>query len=310
MAKNTIKFKWKTEEKTGFSINISFDNKDISKEDNFISVDWGEGKTDIYNGKGQTFYWLGFKTFTHDYSCTGEEFQVTIQTPEHCDSIGFVTKPDYYCPYNINVTELDLSCAPDLITLDLSYLSAKELDVSQNTKLKWLSWNGENITKLDLSNNLDLEYFSPDKPIAHLDLSKHKKLKELYLCDSTTDYSHCLALETLQIIGNSIDVSNLVNLKTLFCCENELTALDVSKNPRLKHLHCHDNNLTELDLSNNPNLKQLDCYGNPLTSLKLHPKTFFGMSKKLKKELAKMGFDVEKQVENLVDNAVSLSSQN
>jgi Leucine-rich repeat (LRR) protein len=70
-------------------------------------------------------------------------------------------------------------------------------------------------------------------------------------------------------IGN---LENLVNLKKLSCCSNQLKSLKeikgIEKLVNLKILHCNDNQLSSLEgIENLQLLKKLHCYNNQLTSL-------------------------------------------
>ena len=327
MAQNKIVFKWRVEEEMQigeeyphFYIKISFSEPlSLFPVDNIFAVDWGDGKTDTYRVEDLEFYsWFNRAKIDHYYDTSdGEEYQVTILTAEHCSTIALLSGSPHY---GASVIELDLSNAPDLTELDYNYWSVSELDVRQNTKLKHLSWYGGEITKLDLSQNNDLESLHPHEAM-RLDLSKNKKLKELS-CYSNVDLSQNLALETLYFYGNPINVSKLVNLKTLYCNKNELTKLDLSKNIALEVLSCEYNNLTELDLTNNPNLEFLDCgdnqltkldvsnnialkylycSNNPLTSLKLNPKTLENWDKENVDRLIEMGFGM---IDNIVKKEI------
>lgn len=60
-----------------------------------------------------------------------------------------------------------------------------------------------------------------------------------------------------------------VNLDTLICNDNLLTAMDISKNLKLIALNCSSNNLGTLDLSEISVLATLDCSNNGLTGLDL-----------------------------------------
>ena len=68
---------------------------------------------------------------------------------------------------------------------------------------------------------------------------------------------------------SSLDVSECVDLRILYCHSNQLTQLDLSNNTNLRWLSCSSNQLTQLDLSNNTNLWSLDCSNNKLTHLDL-----------------------------------------
>jgi Leucine-rich repeat (LRR) protein len=71
----------------------------------------------------------------------------------------------------------------------------------------------------------------------------------------------------------SINLSNCVNLTSLWCSGNDITTLDLSNNKNLSELSCNQNQLTSLDVSNNPLLKVLSCYDNQITSLDLSGNT-------------------------------------
>jgi Leucine-rich repeat (LRR) protein len=53
----------------------------------------------------------------------------------------------------------------------------------------------------------------------------------------------------------------------LDCRNNDLTSLDISDNVELESLYCQYNELIALDVSNNTNLRFMDCSGNQLTTL-------------------------------------------
>lgn len=80
------------------------------------------------------------------------------------------------------------------------------------------------------------------------------------------------------VVGLDIDQRNIqslegifyfINLKTLYCRQNQLTTLDISNNSNLETLDCRSNQLATLDISNNTNLETLSCSGNQLTTLDL-----------------------------------------
>ena len=63
----------------------------------------------------------------------------------------------------------------------------------------------------------------------------------------------------------ALDVSKDTALTVLWCSENQLTALDVSKNTVLTRLRCDRNQLTALDVSKNTDWTTLRCEWNQLT---------------------------------------------
>ncbi len=80
------------------------------------------------------------------------------------------------------------------------------------------------------------------------------ELREVYICQ------HDLT---------ALDVSKLTKLEVLVCWENRLTALDVSKNTALRELYCLNNNIQSLDLTKNHELRELHCVNNLIETLEL-----------------------------------------
>jgi len=113
--------------------------------------------------------------------------------------------------------------------------------------------NGNQLTNLDISNNLALtNLWCHGNQLTSLDVSNHLALTELYCHGNQL---------------TSLDVSNNVGLTELYCNWNQFASLDVSNNVGLTVLRCHGNQLTSLDVSNNNALTKLLCQGNQLTFL-------------------------------------------
>jgi hypothetical protein len=69
-------------------------------------------------------------------------------------------------------------------------------------------------------------------------------------------------------LTDTLDVSDLKNLKNLFCHNNKLTNLVFGPNlGSLKTVVCYNNRLTRLSVSGLPNLTKLYCYSNLLDNL-------------------------------------------
>ncbi len=60
-------------------------------------------------------------------------------------------------------------------------------------------------------------------------------------------------------ISDMTGIEKFINLDTLDCSHNQLTALDVSNNTALIEFSSYGNNLTNLDFSNNTGLIRLIC---------------------------------------------------
>jgi len=101
--------------------------------------------------------------------------------------------------------------------------------------IKWLDCSINNLTTLDISNNLALELLdcSYNFQLSNLDLSNHTALKMLdcsYNQFSTLELSNNLALEMFDCSGNqftTLDLSNHTNLIGFGCEDNQLTSLNI-----------------------------------------------------------------------------------
>ena len=160
-----------------------------------------------------------------------------------------------------------------------------------------LKLSSNDITTLDLSNNLALELFwDSSSSLESIDLDQNIALKDLniYMCQLTTlnvaqntnlkdisvvgnmiegalDFSQNLAAVTIQVAVNplltSVDVSGCSNLVLLNAKDVALSELNVTQNPNLGFLFAQNNNLSDLNISQNPYLKTLKVGDNNLTSL-------------------------------------------
>ena len=142
------------------------------------------------------------------------------------------------------------------------------------SKIRRLSCKGNQLTKLNVSNNYELwDFDCSENQLIELNVSKNSKLYYMNCSGNKLielDISNCTELVTLDCILNqltALDVSNNPQLMFLQCPNNQLTALDVSNNPRLESLVVQYNQLTELNVSNNSELKTLHCSYNQLTKL-------------------------------------------
>jgi Leucine-rich repeat (LRR) protein len=140
-----------------------------------------------------------------------------------------------------------------LINFECDNNNLTDIDVSNNTKLKFLSVGGNQLTKLNVSKNTALtDLYFHENQISSIDVSQNTALKMLYFTKNTI---------------TNIDVTNNPILTHLYCNSNQLTTLNVSKNTALTNLTCDHNQLTNLDISNNTLLGAIDCNSNQLKSL-------------------------------------------
>ena len=154
------------------------------------------------------------------------------------------------------------------------------LDVSIHHKLEYLSCYSNELSNLNVKNNVDLRIlYCQNNKLKNIDISKnakiwafgchHNQITDLSVSQNTN-------LKELYCYNNqlkSIDVSKNTELESFGCENNALTSLDVSKNTKLMRLSCEANSISSLDLSNNPDLKRVTCWSNQLLSLNVSKNT-------------------------------------
>lgn len=150
------------------------------------------------------------------------------------------------------------------------------LDVSQNSTLKTLHCNGNDLTELNLTNNTELEELKCfSNNLTALNISQNSKLKRLY-CSynrlTQLDVTKNELLEEFHCYNNQLSELNVTmnkKLRELGCLSNKISSLDLSQNGELLELYCSENQLTELNVSKNTQLLRLSCSQNALTLLDL-----------------------------------------
>ena len=228
------------------------------------TVQWGDGNT-------QTLELIEIpKTIKHTYAAATSERKITV-TGNRITLLG--------CSDN-QLTSLDLSKNPKLVSLECSTNKLTVLDLSKNTGLAALECSGNSLTVLDVSKNTELLYlYCIGNRISSLDVSKNTELQSLSCADnnlSSLDVSKNTELTYLSCSGDkltTLDVSKNTKLTELSCSYSRLSTLDVSKNTALTSLYCSDNNLSALDLSHNTELRYLYCSENNLSALDLSKNT-------------------------------------
>jgi len=172
------------------------------------------------------------------------------------------------------LTSLDVSGNSKLRYLTCNSNQLTDLNLSKNPALQSLYCYYNQLTSLDLSNNTALQDLSCyNNQLTSLDLSNNTALLSLscsYNPIPSIDISHNTELQSLQVNGlglSNLDFSHNTKLTYLSCSSNNLTTVDVSAFPALTSLYVSYNPLTSFDISNNPALENLDCSGLSLTSL-------------------------------------------
>lgn len=152
--------------------------------------------------------------------------------------------------------EISLEEALKVEEINCSELKIESLDGIQfMPNLKSLYCSRNQIEKLDLSHNINLEYLSCyDNPLSELIIAGCEKLITIY-----TKYCNL----------KRIDLSTNLLLKTLSCSFNPLRTIDISRNKHLESLNVRRCNLSDIILCNNSNLRVLDCSENDIKLLEL-----------------------------------------
>lgn len=81
---------------------------------------------------------------------------------------------------------------------------------------------------------------------------------------------YLVELRGLYCMDNEIedmDISNNKLLTGVWCSGNKFTSLDFTPNPDLEWVYCFDCNLTSLNVANNPKMSYIECNTNPLKTL-------------------------------------------
>lgn len=208
-------------------------------------------------------------------SWTDDSPIIKFKDPKFLNALLEITYSDGYYPIipidrngDGQITEKEASVTTEIMLFETGIRNMDE--IKYFISLTYLSFEGSELTSLDLSNNIALMHLIfGGTQLSTLDISKNTALKEL-VCGNNQltalDLSNNTALEYLSCHGNQLtafDVSNNLSLAELYCNENQLTSLDVSKNTALTRLNCSNNQLKTLDLSKNTSLTFLSCSNNP-----------------------------------------------
>ena len=168
---------------------------------------------------------------------------------------------------NLELTQLSLS-ATLLNTIDLSnnlelenlslsnnpYINS--LDISSHTKLRYLTLNFMSQLNFD---NLDLSLY-PE--LINLRLNGNEL--------TSIDVSNNIKLQSLSLWDNQLTNINLsanTELRQISLEENQLTNIDLSSNPGLTSVGLFNNQLSTLDISNNFNLAYLNIGNNQINAV-------------------------------------------
>ena len=125
------------------------------------------------------------------------------------------------------LTEEEIAGIATIIVVDKNIQSLKGIEYF--TKLTSLDCNGNQLTELDISKNLELiKLYCHENQLTELDVSKNTALKRIWCSEN---------------LLTSLDVSGCTLLESLKCVRNRLTTLKVSGCPELEEVYCYSNQI-------------------------------------------------------------------
>lgn len=208
-----------------------------AEEGTAISIDWGDGNTQLYR-IGPDYNDVKGVIKGTELSITGDitklnatANKLTAIALNKCSRITVLQ-----LSFNF-LSNIDISECPNLQNLEIFQNTIKEIDLTKNNKLIRLVCSGNFLETIDLSQCPELEYF---------DCARMSRIK-------------------------GIDLSNCHKLKNLIVNACSFKELALSEKAPLEELLCDQNKLTTLDLSAHPTLKIVACSKNPLSKLTLKP---------------------------------------
>lgn len=178
-----------------------------------------------------------------------------------------------YAPDNYygSLRELDVSSNKQLEYLSCGYNQLTSLDVSKNPRLRVLRFMNNQMREIDISNNLLLEeLYCRNCHLSSLNVTHNPNLRELD-CQGTNrfkeiDLSLCPKLSLFNANGvglETLDVTGNPKLSWLGCAFSFFKSIDLSNNPFLFCFYGDNNSLTELDLTHNLQISELFVRNSP-----------------------------------------------
>lgn len=155
-----------------------------------------------------------------------------------------------------------------------------QLDLSQNLSLERLECRSNNLIDLDVSVNTNLNYLDANfNDLTSLIVGTNTNLERIFCADNNLATINLTQVPNLKRLSASfnefqtLDITNNFLLEDLFCQGNQLTTINLYSNPNLDLLDITSNQLSSLDVSQNPLLETLSCAFNDLTFLDLSTNT-------------------------------------
>lgn len=170
-----------------------------------------------------------------------------------------------------------------LVSLDVSGKNISDLTgIEDFTGLWWLYCRNNNLSTLDLTQNMELRLVDCDtNNITSIDVSWLSFLSQIFCRHNqltSLDFSTNWDLEQISCDYNlltSINTNNLFGgtgsspIFALECSNNLLSTIDLTANDQLEWIDLTSNNFSSIDFSGNPLLEDINISNNDLTYLDL-----------------------------------------
>ncbi|GAB1856344.1 hypothetical protein MHTCC0001_11790 [Flavobacteriaceae bacterium MHTCC 0001] len=168
----------------------------------------------------------------------------------NCQNNRFTPIPDN----NFELALIDLgidSGMPDnqVLTANIEYLTSLNISGRNIESLQGIK-AFTSLMELDCSNNY----------LDELDVSNMVNLEALY-CGS----NYFLTNDDTNTVG-LLNTTGTINLRNLFCANNNLADLNITLHTNLQQLDCSNNKLMVLDISANNNLVEVNCDNNQISN--------------------------------------------
>ncbi len=139
----------------------------------------------------------------------------------------------------------------------LDYDSIAQMpEIKYFTQLDTLSVSNNQLTELDLTDLISLEYLDcEDNQLTELNIEANAMLTDLNISHNT--------ISAINLSQNTM----LTNLDASNC---SLTELDLSSNTALSQVDLSENSLTELSFENSPSVEMISCEDNLISSLNIY----------------------------------------
>lgn len=243
----------------------------------------GNGEIEVSEVEQVKFMFLNFNNPEKINSLEGIKYFKNLvvlncggQYLNQLDLSGLSNLKELIC-YNSQITSLNLTgVSLDLILANQNYISS--FDFNAQNQLRYFDFTGNNnlnAGNITLNNMPNLYQFTLEScNVSQINISNVPKLEGFNLNYNPlpnldlTPYSS--QLKYLSIVGTgrtSLDVSMLLELKGLYCSNNNIVNLDVTKNLKLEDLICENCNLSQLDITKNILLKRLNFSNNSISQI-------------------------------------------